>query len=117
MHLHIVFYYILCQVCTFMSIWSLLDFYFPLCRLFMHRYRDVDPEIRMSCIKSLGIWVVSYPSFFLQDIYLKYLGWTLNDKVANVSLHLFFTSLKLLLTTLKTYSLYFVHTIFVECWS
>ncbi|CAN6373305.1 unnamed protein product [Urochloa humidicola] len=52
--------------------------------LFMHRYRDVDPEIRMSCIKSLGVWVVSYPSLFLQDIYLKYLGWTLNDKNAGV---------------------------------
>ncbi|XP_062196989.1 sister-chromatid cohesion protein 3-like [Phragmites australis] len=52
--------------------------------LFMHRYRDVEPEIRMSCIKSLGIWVVSYPSLFLQDIYLKYLGWTLNDKDAGV---------------------------------
>ncbi|KAM0928949.1 hypothetical protein ACQ4PT_001917 [Festuca glaucescens] len=52
--------------------------------LFMHRYRDVDPDIRMSCIKSLGIWVVSYPSLFLQDIYLKYLGWTLNDKNAGV---------------------------------
>ncbi|KAG8067397.1 hypothetical protein GUJ93_ZPchr0005g15585 [Zizania palustris] len=52
--------------------------------LFMHRYRDVDPEIRMSCIKSLGTWVVSYPSLFLQDIYLKYLGWTLNDKNAGV---------------------------------
>ncbi|KAG1326333.1 hypothetical protein COCNU_01G002670 [Cocos nucifera] len=48
--------------------------------LFMHRYRDVDAEIRMSCIKSLGIWTVSYPSHFLRDLYLKYLGWTLNDK-------------------------------------
>ncbi|URE14704.1 STAG domain [Musa troglodytarum] len=35
--------------------------------LFMHRYRDVDPEIRMSCIRSLGIWILSYPSLFLQD--------------------------------------------------
>lgn len=52
--------------------------------LFMHRYRDVDAEIRMSCIKSLGIWIVSYPSLFLQDLYLKYLGWTLNDKSAAV---------------------------------
>ncbi|XP_073008392.1 sister-chromatid cohesion protein 3 isoform X1 [Typha latifolia] len=52
--------------------------------LFMHRYRDVDPEIRMSCIKSLGIWVASYPSLFLQDLYLKYLGWTLNDKSSAV---------------------------------
>lgn len=48
----------------------------------MHRYRDIDPDIRMSCIKSLGIWIVSYPSLFLQDLYLKYLGWTLNDKVS-----------------------------------
>lgn len=47
----------------------------------MHRYRDIDPDIRMSCIKSLGVWIVSYPSLFLQDLYLKYLGWTLNDKV------------------------------------
>ncbi|XXG54284.1 hypothetical protein AAC387_Pa03g2208 [Persea americana] len=52
--------------------------------LFMHRYRDIDPDIRMSCIKSLGIWIVSYPSLFLQDLYLKYLGWTLNDKSAGV---------------------------------
>ncbi|XP_076890501.1 sister-chromatid cohesion protein 3-like [Bidens hawaiensis] len=52
--------------------------------LFMHRYRDIDAEIRMSCIQSLGAWIVSYPSLFLQDLYLKYLGWTLNDKNAGV---------------------------------
>ncbi|CAA7398500.1 unnamed protein product [Spirodela intermedia] len=52
--------------------------------LFMHRYRDVDPSVRMSCIKALGVWIVSYPSLFLQDLYLKYLGWTLNDKSAVV---------------------------------
>jgi cohesin complex subunit SA-1/2 len=62
------------------------EFLLLTCRLFMHRYRDVDPEIRMSCIRSLGIWVVSYPSLFLQDIYLKYLGWTLNDKVTDIKL-------------------------------
>lgn len=50
----------------------------------MHRYRDMDPEIRMSCIQSLGTWIVSYPSLFLQDLYLKYLGWTLNDKVSGI---------------------------------
>lgn len=50
-------------------------------RLFMHRYRDIEPEIRMSCIRALGVWIVNYPSLFLQDSYLKYLGWTLNDKV------------------------------------
>lgn len=48
--------------------------------LFMHRYRDVDQDIRMACIEALGSWIVSYPSLFLQDLYLKYIGWTLNDK-------------------------------------
>ncbi|KAK4482229.1 hypothetical protein RD792_009375 [Penstemon davidsonii] len=52
--------------------------------LFVHRYRDIDPDIRLSCIESLGLWVLSYPSLFLQDLYLKYLGWTLNDKSAGV---------------------------------
>ncbi|XP_061366461.1 sister-chromatid cohesion protein 3 [Gastrolobium bilobum] len=52
--------------------------------LFVHRYRDTDPNIRMSCIESLGAWILSYPSLFLQDLYLKYLGWTLNDKNAGV---------------------------------
>ncbi|XP_052211559.1 sister-chromatid cohesion protein 3 [Diospyros lotus] len=52
--------------------------------LFVHRYRDIDPDIRMSCIQSLGMWILSYPSLFLQDLYLKYLGWTLNDKNAGV---------------------------------
>lgn len=48
----------------------------------MHRYRDVEPDIRKACIQSLGVWILSYPSLFLQDLYLKYLGWTLNDKVS-----------------------------------
>ncbi|CAN1851747.1 Sister-chromatid cohesion protein 3, partial [Linum perenne] len=52
--------------------------------LFVHRYRDIDPNIRMSCIESLGVWILSYPSHFLRDSYLKYLGWTLNDKNAGV---------------------------------
>lgn len=52
----------------------------------MHRYRDIDPDIRMACIQSLGVWILSYPSLFLQDLYLKYLGWTLNDKVCHRSL-------------------------------
>ncbi|CAN0857602.1 Sister-chromatid cohesion protein 3 [Linum grandiflorum] len=52
--------------------------------LFIHRYRDIDPNIRMSSIESLGVWALSYPSHFLRDSYLKYLGWTLNDKNAGV---------------------------------
>ncbi|KAG5514343.1 hypothetical protein RHGRI_035679 [Rhododendron griersonianum] len=59
--------------------------------LFVHRYRDIDPDIRMSCIQSLGVWILSYPSLFLQDLYLKYLGWTLNDK-AKLSYWVLFSS-------------------------
>lgn len=54
----------------------------------MHRYRDVDAEIRMLCIRSLGTWIASYPALFLQDLYLKYLGWTLNDKVTYALIHM-----------------------------
>ncbi|KAL3677583.1 hypothetical protein R1sor_027531 [Riccia sorocarpa] len=52
--------------------------------LFMHRYRDVDADIRMACITAIGSWIAAYPSLFLQDLYLKYIGWTLNDKNAAV---------------------------------
>ncbi|XP_024538812.1 sister-chromatid cohesion protein 3 isoform X2 [Selaginella moellendorffii] len=48
--------------------------------LFMHRYRDVDVDFRVACVKAIGGWVISYPSYFLNDLYLKYIGWTLSDK-------------------------------------
>nr|GEV63631.1 hypothetical protein [Tanacetum cinerariifolium] len=38
----------------------------------------------MSGIQSVGAWLVSYPLLFLQDLYLKYLGWTLNVKSVGV---------------------------------
>lgn len=43
--------------------------------------RDVLPEIRAICIEELGSWMQSYSSSFLTDSYLKYIGWTLHDKV------------------------------------
>jgi cohesin complex subunit SA-1/2 len=52
--------------------------------LFTHRFRDADAAIRAECITSLGDWALAYPSFFLKDYYLKYLGWALNDKDAGV---------------------------------
>lgn len=42
--------------------------------------------IRGDCITCLGQWIVKYPSYFLQDNYLKYLGWILHDKDASVRL-------------------------------
>nr|GFA71525.1 hypothetical protein [Tanacetum cinerariifolium] len=52
--------------------------------LLVHCYKVIDPDIRMSGIQSLRAWIVSYPSLFLQDLYLKYLGWTLNVKSVGI---------------------------------
>ncbi len=55
-------------------------------KIFTHRFRDVDPAIRISCMRSIGRWMLEHPLFFLSDYYLKYLGWSLNDKDALVRL-------------------------------
>ncbi|XP_054028828.1 cohesin subunit SA-3 [Dryobates pubescens] len=54
--------------------------------VFVHRYRDVVPEIRALCMEELGTWMKSYPTLFLTDGHLKYLGWTLHDKHGGVRL-------------------------------
>eukprot|EP01052_Picozoa_sp_SAG31_P008916 SAG31_NODE_458_length_15415_cov_3.647428_6_plen_1202_part_00 len=54
--------------------------------VFVHRYRDQRPAIRTLSIRQLGTWVAEYPSVFLVDNYLKYLGWQLYDKAADVRL-------------------------------
>ena len=55
-------------------------------KIFTHRFRDVDPTIRAACIKSLGRWMHDHPLLFLSDFFLKYLGWSLNDKDSSVRL-------------------------------
>ncbi|CAJ0638760.1 11348_t:CDS:10 [Entrophospora sp. SA101] len=47
---------------------------------FFDRYRDVEPVIRSECIKELGVWVIKHPDYFLNDTYIRYLGWQLSDK-------------------------------------
>ncbi|XP_066064570.1 cohesin subunit SA-3 isoform X3 [Chamaea fasciata] len=54
--------------------------------VFVHRYRDVVPEIRGICLEELGKWVRKFPGSFLTDSHLKYLGWTLHDKHGAVRL-------------------------------
>ncbi|XP_032940131.1 cohesin subunit SA-3-like [Catharus ustulatus] len=54
--------------------------------VFVHRYRDVVPEIRGICMEELGLWVRKFPGSFLTDGHLKYLGWTLHDKHREVRL-------------------------------
>uniref|UniRef100_A0A3B4B632 Cohesin subunit SA n=1 Tax=Periophthalmus magnuspinnatus TaxID=409849 RepID=A0A3B4B632_9GOBI len=54
--------------------------------VFVHRYRDKLPEIRVACIEELGKWLKTDPEDFLNDGCLKYLGWTLHDKQSPVRL-------------------------------
>lgn len=64
--------------------------------VFVHRYRlvilllffyyviivrDVVADVRCICINELGNWMRVYPAYFLEDSYLKYIGWSLFDKV------------------------------------
>ncbi|XP_028291564.1 cohesin subunit SA-2 isoform X2 [Gouania willdenowi] len=54
--------------------------------VFLKRYRDVLPEIRSICMEELGLWMKLYSSLFLNDSYLKYIGWMMSDKVPDVRL-------------------------------
>ena len=49
--------------------------------VFVHRYRDTQPEIRSICMQEIGLWMRRYPTMFLDDSYLKYVGWTMYDRV------------------------------------
>lgn len=52
--------------------------------VFVHRYRDTQPEIRAICMSEIGHWMKRYPAMFLDDGYLKYVGWTMYDRVCNL---------------------------------
>ncbi|GAB0097039.1 SA [Sergentomyia squamirostris] len=54
--------------------------------VFVHRYRDTLPDIRAICMTEIGIWMQKFSQSFLDDSYLKYIGWTLHDKVGEVRL-------------------------------
>eukprot|EP00092_Neocalanus_flemingeri_P001273 GFUD01001359.1.p1 GENE.GFUD01001359.1~~GFUD01001359.1.p1 ORF type:complete len:991 (+),score=345.98 GFUD01001359.1:84-3056(+) len=54
--------------------------------VFVHRYRDVVEDIRSLCLIELGVWLKECPTLFLEDSYLKYLGWPLHDKAGSVRL-------------------------------
>lgn len=55
-------------------------------RVFVHRYRDLDPTIRTECVRALGLWFKKYPSQFLKSDYLRYVGWVLSDQNTHVRL-------------------------------
>lgn len=45
-------------------------------------FSDILPEIRGICLSELGQWMQVYPQHFLDDSFLKYVGWSLHDKVS-----------------------------------
>ncbi|XP_029314249.1 cohesin subunit SA-2 isoform X2 [Cottoperca gobio] len=63
---------------------SMMDIIFK--GVFLKRYRDVLPEIRSICMTELGLWMKLYSSAFLNDSYLKYMGWMMHDKIPDVRL-------------------------------
>ena len=50
----------------------------------VHRYRDVSEQIRTIAVEALGEFICNLPEKMLDDKYLKYIGWSLNDKEATV---------------------------------
>lgn len=48
---------------------------------------DAIAEIRAVCIEEIGVWMKMYSDAFLNDSYLKYVGWTLHDRVSIVYSH------------------------------
>ncbi|KAF8558607.1 hypothetical protein OG21DRAFT_1504012 [Imleria badia] len=54
--------------------------------VFVHRYRDLDPNIRAECVKAMGSWFTHYPAHFLDGSYLRYVGWVLSDSSTHVRL-------------------------------
>lgn len=54
--------------------------------VFVHRYRDLDPNIRAECVRAIGLWFKKYPAHFLDAAYLRYVGWVLSDTTTQVRL-------------------------------
>ncbi|KAG5641552.1 hypothetical protein DXG03_004787 [Asterophora parasitica] len=54
--------------------------------VFVHRYRDLDPNIRAECVRAIGLWFKKFPGHFLDATYLRYVGWVLSDSNTHVRL-------------------------------
>ena len=54
--------------------------------VFVQRYRDVDALLREKCVEGIHSWIMTYPEVFLDNAYLRYIGWSLSDKASHVRL-------------------------------
>lgn len=52
--------------------------------VFVQRFRDVEPAIREEALEALTGWIETYPEVFLDNSYLRYLGWALSDRTGGV---------------------------------
>ncbi|KAI9250834.1 hypothetical protein EDC94DRAFT_310101 [Helicostylum pulchrum] len=52
--------------------------------IFIHRMRDVESVIRAECIRELCNWMQSYRAYFVDNNYLRFMGWAFNDPSATV---------------------------------
>lgn len=68
------------------SLFFLSSPFTPFSSVFVHRYRDLDPNIRAECVKAMGSWFTHYPAHFLDGSYLRYVGWVLSDSSTPVRL-------------------------------
>lgn len=69
--------------------------------IFIHRYRDSNSTIRVACQDSLSKMSLIRPDLLLSDQYLKYFGWFLSDKNAEVRI----AAISALLAPLKRFKL------------
>lgn len=70
-------------VCYYLSPVNVAE---TLSSVFVHRYRDLDPNIRAECVRAMGLWFSKYPAHFLDGAYLRYVGWVLSDSNTHVRL-------------------------------
>ncbi|KAF2646120.1 hypothetical protein P280DRAFT_512321 [Massarina eburnea CBS 473.64] len=47
--------------------------------VYVHRYRDIDPKVRVECCGALAEWIMVLPDKFFDGTHLRYLGWVLSD--------------------------------------
>ena len=54
--------------------------------VFVQRFRDVDAAIRLDAIEQIPTWICGLSELFLDNAYLRYLGWALSDRDGDVRL-------------------------------
>lgn len=72
----------MCPIQRYLIIILLFKSFNYIRRVYITFFRDAIAEIRAICIEEIGVWMKLYSDAFLNDSYLKYVGWTLHDRVS-----------------------------------